>query len=155
WALHRLDPASGRPIQPPIPSAGPVQRLAVTPDGRYLVGAVLGLHPEDRGPKPDASGTRLWRTASILGWETASGRAGPKVDVNAECDAETALQSPDTYLSLSPDGKSVTAWVQRGSNRYEGMSFAVDGNEPPIRMGLPPLGPKASWVLHFRNNMRT
>src|SRR5262249_23199309 len=75
WPVHRLAPASGRMIQPPIPSPGPVQRLLATPDGRYLVGQVWGLHPEDRGPAGDASGTRMWRTASILVWETASGRA--------------------------------------------------------------------------------
>ena len=40
--IHRFDPASGRPIQTPIPTAGPVVRLAVTPNGRYLVGAVWG-----------------------------------------------------------------------------------------------------------------
>src|SRR5262249_3798564 len=50
WTLHRLDPASGRPIQPPIPSAGPIQRLLVTPDRRYLVGQDSGLPPGDRGP---------------------------------------------------------------------------------------------------------
>ena len=55
WALHRLDPASGRLMQPPIPSIGPVNRLLIAPGGRYLVGAVLGLHPEDRGPQGDAS----------------------------------------------------------------------------------------------------
>src|SRR5262249_31691059 len=112
WTVHRLDPASGRPLQPPIPSPGPVQRLAATPNGRYLVGTVLGLHPEDRGPKADASGTRTWRTASILVWETATGQVVRKVDVNAESDFVTANELPDTYLSLSPDGKSVTAWVQ-------------------------------------------
>jgi WD40 repeat protein/Flp pilus assembly protein TadD len=154
FTLHRLDPASGRPIQPPIPTTGPVNRLAVTPDGRYLVGAVWGLHPEDRGGRQDAGQTRKWRTASIVVWETATGRVVRTVDVNADSDHLTANESPDTYLSLSPDGKSVTAWVQRGSNRYEEMRFTVDGNEPPIRMGLPPLGPKAPWVLHFQNNMR-
>src|SRR5262249_19692459 len=60
-----------------------------------------------------------------------------------------------TYLSLSPDGKSVTAWVQRGSHRYEGMSFTASGNEPPVRRQLPALGPKAPGVLQFQNNMRT
>jgi serine/threonine protein kinase len=56
WAVQRVGPESGRPIQAPIPSTGPVPRLAVTPDGRYLVGVVWGLHPEDRGPKGDAEG---------------------------------------------------------------------------------------------------
>ena len=123
WAIHRFDPASGRPIQPPIPSAGPVDRLAVTPDGRYLVGAVPGLHPDDRGGEADADRTRKWRTASIVVWETATGRVVRKVDVNAESDYATANEWPDAYLSLSPDGKSVTAWVQRGANRFEGMTL--------------------------------
>jgi serine/threonine protein kinase/tetratricopeptide (TPR) repeat protein len=155
WTMHRLDPVSGRPIQAPIPTTGPVNHLAVTPNGRYLVGAVWGLHPGDRGGRQDAEQTRKWRTASIGVWETATGRVVRTVDVNAESDDATANESPDTYLSLSPDAKSVTAWVQRGSNRYEEMSFTVDGTEPPIRMGLPPLGPKAPWLLHFRNNMRS
>jgi serine/threonine protein kinase/WD40 repeat protein/Flp pilus assembly protein TadD len=155
WTLHRLDPASGRPIQPPIPSPGPVHHLAVTPDGRHLVGAVWGLHPEDRGPRGDALGTRRWRTESIRVWETATGRAVREVGVNAESELANTNEWPDTYLSLSPDGKSVTAWVQRGPNRYEGITFTVDGKEPPVRRELPPLGPKAPWVLHFQRNMRT
>jgi WD40 repeat protein len=155
WTLRRVDPASGRSLQPLGASAGPVNRLAATPDGRYLVGTVLGLHPEDRGPKGDAEGTRKWRTASIQVWETTTGRVIRKVDVNAESDFATANQSPDTYLSLAPDGKSVTAWVQRGSGRYEEMTFALEGNEPPIRVGLPPLGPKTPRALNFQDNMRT
>jgi serine/threonine protein kinase/WD40 repeat protein/tetratricopeptide (TPR) repeat protein len=147
WAVHRLDPASGRPIQPPIPSAGPVSHFAVTPDGRYLVGAILGLHPDDRGPKADAGGTRKWRTASIVVWAAASGRPVRKVDVNAE--------SVYTFLGLSPDGKSVSAWVQRGPNRYEGVIFTVDGNEPPVRREVPEVDAPARWALHFENNLRT
>jgi serine/threonine protein kinase/WD40 repeat protein len=155
WALHRLDPESGRPVQPPVPSAGPVHRLAVTPDGRYLVGAVWGLHPEDRGPGGDAGGIRKWRTASIVVWETASGRVVRQVEVNAESAFATANQWPDVYMSLSPDGRSVTAWVQRGSDRFEGMSFTVDGNELPALVALPAVGTRDRWTLHFRNNMRT
>jgi WD40 repeat protein/tetratricopeptide (TPR) repeat protein len=155
WTLHRLDPASGRPIQSPIPSTGPVNRLAVTPDGRYLVGAVLGLHPEDRGPKADAVGTRKWRTASIVVWEAASGRVVRTVDVNAESEFETVLNSPDTYLSLSPDGNSVTTWIQRGANRFEGMNFTVDGDEPPVRVRRPAPWPTAVGTLHFQNNLLT
>src|SRR5262245_63771155 len=83
-ALHRPEPASGRAIQPPIPSVAPVVRLAVTPDGRYLVGAVAGLHPDDRGGKQDADQTRKWRTASIVVWEAATGQAVRKEVVNAE-----------------------------------------------------------------------
>jgi WD40 repeat protein/tetratricopeptide (TPR) repeat protein len=147
WAVHRLGPASGRPIQPPIPSAGPVTHLAVTPDGRYLVGAVLGLHPEDRGPQADAEGTRKWRAASIVVWEAASGRAVRKVDVNAE--------SVYTFLGLSPDGKSVSAGVERGPDRYERMRFTVDGNEPPVRREMPAVEAPARLKLHFENLMRT
>jgi WD40 repeat protein len=155
WAVHRMDPESGRSIQPPIPSTGPVHRLAVTPDGRYLVGAVWGLHPEDRTPKADAEGSRKWRTASVVVWETATGRAVRTVDVNDEPVFETANDWPDAYMSLSPDGKSVTAWAQRGPNRLKGLSFTVDGNEPPIRVGLLPWKLTTPWVLHFENNMRT
>ncbi len=154
-AIRRFDPASGRPIQPPIPSAGPVVRLAVTPDGRFLVGTVAGLHPDDRGGEADADRTRKWRTASIMVWEAATGRVLRKVDVYAERDYATANAWPDAYLSLSPDGKSVTAWVQRGANRFEGMTFTVEGKEPPIRLELPAVGPSAPWKLHFENNMRT
>jgi eukaryotic-like serine/threonine-protein kinase len=155
WALHRLDSASGRPMQPPIPSTGPVNRLMIAPDGRYLVGAVLSLHPEDRGPKGDAVGTRVWRTASITVWEAASGRAVRKVDVNADSEYATALDAPDTYFSLSPDAKSVTVWAQRGPNRYDGMTFSVDGNEPPTRVELPRWGTRSPGTLHFESNMRT
>src|SRR5262249_18662698 len=155
WALHRLDPASGRPVQRPIPSPGPVERLLVTPDGRYLVGAVLGLHPDDRGGERGAGNTRKWRTAGVLVWEAASGREARKVAVNAEHESEPAQHSPDASLSLSPGGKSVTAWIERGPNRYEGMSFTVDGKEPPVRVDLPLMGTKAPWMLHFENDMRT
>jgi len=64
------------------------------------------------------------------------------------------VQARDTYLSLSPDGKSVTAWVQRGPNRFEGMTFVVDGNEAPIRRELPAVPTGAPWALHFENKMR-
>jgi serine/threonine protein kinase/WD40 repeat protein/Flp pilus assembly protein TadD len=154
-AIHRFDPASGRAIQPPIPSAAPVEFLAVTPDGRYLVGEVGGLHPSDRGGEQDAAGTRKWRTASIVVWEAATGRVIRTEPVNAESDYATANLWPDAYLSLSPDGKSVTAWVERGAKGYEGLSFTVEGNEPPARLKLPAVGPGASGRLHFENNMRT
>jgi eukaryotic-like serine/threonine-protein kinase len=161
WALHRLDPASGRPIQPPIPTPGPffghdVPPLALTPDGRYVLGAVLGLHPDDKGPMGDADGTRLWRTALILVWEAASGRVVRKVDVNSD------RSYAPTFVGPSPDGKSVTAWVHRGS-RYEGLTFGVDGNEPPRSLGPHPGNVASEWKyyeyhypqLHFQNNMRT
>src|SRR5262249_24983070 len=78
-----------------------------------------------------------------------------KVDVNAVSDYATANQWPDSYLGLAPDGKSVTVWAQRGANRFEGMTFRVEGNEPPLRVGLRAAGPGAPWRLHFENNMRT
>jgi WD40 repeat protein/tetratricopeptide (TPR) repeat protein len=155
WALHRVDLVSGRPLQPPIPSPGPVNRLAVTPNGRYLVGPVWALHPDDRGGEADADRTHKWRTASLVVWETASGRVVRKVEVNAASDYGTANQWPDTYLSLAADGKSVTAWVQRGAKRFEGMSFTVDGNEPPNHLQLPAVESSAPWQLHFENKMRT
>jgi serine/threonine protein kinase/WD40 repeat protein/tetratricopeptide (TPR) repeat protein len=154
WAVHRVDPESGRPLQPPIPSTGPVHRLAVTPDGRYLVGTVWELHPEDRGPI-GAAELRKWRTAALVVWEAATGLVVRKEVVNAVSDAATANEQPDAYLGLSPDGKTVSAWVQRGANRYEGITFSVAGKEPPVRVDLPAVGTAAPWKLHFQKNMRT
>jgi serine/threonine protein kinase/WD40 repeat protein/Flp pilus assembly protein TadD len=154
-ALHRFDPTSGRSIQPPIPTPGTVADLAVTPDGRYLVGAVWALHPEDGNGIADSSGTRRWRTASTVVWEAATGGVVRTVEVNAERDLATAGVSPDTYLSLSPDGKSVAAWVQRGTNRFEGLTFTVAGKEPPTRRDLPEVRSDEPWKLHFDRNMRT
>jgi WD40 repeat protein/Flp pilus assembly protein TadD len=154
WALHRLDPVSGRPVQPPIPSAGPVNRLAVSPDGRYLVGTVWELHPGDSGPN-GADGIRKWRTASLVVWEATTGRVVRQERVNAVSEAVTANQQPDAYLGLTPDGKSVTAWVQRGTNRFENVNFTIDGNEPPIRLELPEVRSDAPWKLHFDSNMQT
>ena len=164
WNLHRLDLTSSRPIQPPIPTPGPFHGVDVTsfafiPDGRYVAsGAVLGLHPDDNGPGPDADGTRAWRTASIIVWEAASGRVVRKVDVNSE------RPFAPTFLGLSPDGKSVTAWVCSGS-RYEGLTFGVDGTEPPKKLGLHPGNTATasidySWetgfpTVQFQNNLRT
>src|SRR5262249_25454460 len=128
-AIHRFDPASGRPVGPPIPTSGPVMFLAVTPDGRHLVRTVRTLHPDDRGGAADAEHTRKWRTASIVVWETATGRVVRKVDVNAEHEYATANVWPDAYAGLSADGKSVTAWVERGANRFGEWNFTVEGNE--------------------------
>jgi serine/threonine protein kinase/WD40 repeat protein/tetratricopeptide (TPR) repeat protein len=155
WSLHRLDPASGGPIQTPIPTAGPVDYLGVSPDGRFLVGAVLGLHPEDRGPAADAPGSRRWQTASIVVWEAATGRVVRSVPVNSGFDTGNAQETQDAFVSLSSDGKSVTAWIQRRPNLYEELTFTVDGNEPPVRVELPPLGSRLSGMLNFESNMRT
>jgi serine/threonine protein kinase/WD40 repeat protein/tetratricopeptide (TPR) repeat protein len=154
-AIHRFDPVSGRPIQPPIPTTAPVVHLAVSPAGKHLVGAVAGLHPGDRGGERDADRTRKWRTASLVVWEAATGGVVRTVPVNAEHEYATANEWPDTYTSISPDGKTVTSWVERGANRFEGMSFTVDGKDPPTRVQLPDLGPGAPQRLHFENHMRT
>jgi serine/threonine protein kinase/WD40 repeat protein/Flp pilus assembly protein TadD len=151
--LERLDPASGRRIQPPITTTGgftikAVTSLAVTPDGRYLIGAILGLHPQDRGPRLDATESRKVRTASIMVWETATGRVVRKVEVNSELYAYA-------FMGLSPDAKSVTVWVPRAANKLEGMTFTVDGNEPPKSLRAHPLAPWTESTIQFQNNMRT
>ncbi|QDV37669.1 serine/threonine-protein kinase [Tautonia plasticadhaerens] len=151
WTLHRLVPVSGRPVQPPIPTTGPVNRLAVTPDGRHFVGLVWGLRPDDRGGVADADRTRLWRTAAVVAWEAASGR----VVVDAVSDRETANRWPDAYLALSPDGNSAILWVQRAAKRFEQIRFAVVGDEPPVHQELPEVGDGAPWIFHFENLMRT
>ncbi len=105
WGVHRFDPTSGRSIQPPIPSSGPVMHFVITPDGRYLVGAVWGLHPENGSGIQDSSRTQRWRTESIVVWEAATGSVARKVPVNAERDLLTANVSPDTYRASRPTGK--------------------------------------------------
>lgn len=155
WVVHRFDPATGRETPPPIPSGGPVNPLVITPDGRHLVGAIWGLHPEDGKGILDASRSRRWRTASIAVWDAATGEVARKEEVNAERNLATVGLTPDTYLSPSHDGTSVTAWVQRGENRFERMTFSAAGKEPPVRGALPAVASDVSWKLHFQNNMRT
>src|SRR5262249_62134642 len=94
-------------------------------------------------------------TSSIGVGETAMARCARRVALNGESYREGTYERPDAYMSLSPDGKSVTAWFQRGSDRFVGMSFTVDGNEPPIQVALPPVGTRAPWTLHFQNHLRT
>ena len=90
WTPRRAARSSRRSRAP-----GRSIALLITPDGRYLVGAVLGLHPEDRGPQGGRGRHRaVWRTASIMVWETASGRAVRQVDVNADSEFATALMRP-------------------------------------------------------------
>src|SRR5262249_4070663 len=145
----RIDPGSGRPIQPPIPTKGAVDSLVVTPDGRHLVGAVHGLHPKDTGPRDDALRSRIWRVAEIVGWDTASGGVVRQVDVNP--DVEFA------YLGLSTNGTSVTAWAPRESAKLEGLRFTVAGKEPPQSLGLHPAGfaPWGHKTLNFQHDLRT
>src|SRR5262249_34938586 len=42
----------------------------------------------------------------------------------------------------------------RGANRFERLTFTVEGDEPPVRQELPAVGPGARWALHFENHMR-
>jgi WD40 repeat protein len=161
WFIHRLDPTTGRPVQPPITTDGPlinrdVAPLVATPDGRHLVGAVAGLHPKERGPRFDAEGTREWRTASIVVWETATGLVVRQEEVKGEYREEGL-----TFLGLTPDGKTVTVWVPRSSSTYEGMTFSVEGKEPPVRLGRHSFGtrpdadgPDDRGTLHFHNHQR-
>ena len=74
---------------------GRSDRLLIVPDRRYLIGAVLGLHPGDRGPGADATGP-LWRTASIAVWERRVGGPSGKVDVNADSGYTPLGFAPDT-----------------------------------------------------------
>jgi eukaryotic-like serine/threonine-protein kinase len=153
WEVLRFDAATGQRLQPTITSPGPVNQLVVSPDGRLLVGAVFGLHASERGPVRDASQTRKWQTKWIFVWEAATGRVLRQEPVNVVSEPDDAQHSPDTYMDLSHDGKSVFAWIQRGLNRYDGMSFSVDGKELPSHLELPVLGDKAPYMLHLRNNM--
>ncbi len=147
WALRRVEVASGRDVQPPIPTPGPIYRLVPTPDGRHLVGAVLGLHPEERGPASNADRTRWWRTASITVWETASGQVVRRVAVNAG--------GYRSFLGLSPDGRSVTAWVEPEGNSFAGLTFSVAGTEAPKHLGTLPLKIDLYGNFHFDDQLRT
>jgi WD40 repeat protein len=146
WAIFRIDPVSGHSLQPPIPTTGPAQMLTVTPDGRYLVGAVNGLHPSDTGPAPDAMHTRKWRMDSILVWATAGGRIVRKVEVKSS--------HAFSYVRLSSDAKTVIAWVLHETQAFEGVTFSVDGNEAPMKLGL---DRAVHWhpFQNFHNDMRT
>jgi WD40 repeat protein/Flp pilus assembly protein TadD len=155
WAVHRLDASTGESIQAPIIAPGPIDYLAVTPDNRYLVGSVLAIHPDDRGPLADAEGLRRWHTASIVVWNSATGGIVRNVPVNSGFDHGGAHNVVDVNVSFAPDGKSVTAWVQRRSDRFEKITFTVDGIEPAAHVELPTLGSTTLGTLNFENNMRT
>jgi hypothetical protein len=65
-------------------------------------------------------------------------------------DVLTANEWPDAYLGLSPDGTSVTAWVERGANRFEQMTFTVTGTEPPVRVNAPAVGARGAVAAPLR-----
>ncbi|MEO2089366.1 MAG: WD40 repeat domain-containing protein, partial [Gemmataceae bacterium] len=88
-------------------------------------------------------------------WEAETGTVIRTVAVNAEYDYIIAGSWPDTYLSLTPDGKAVTAWVERGANKFEQLSFTLTGKEPPVRKPAPAVGAGGRWKLHFSNGLRT
>jgi WD40 repeat protein/tetratricopeptide (TPR) repeat protein len=88
-------------------------------------------------------------------WEAETGAVVRTEPVNAVHEYATANEQPDAYLSLSPDGKAVTAWVERGANRFEWVNFPVSGKEPAVRRELPAVGVIAPWRLHFENHGRT
>jgi serine/threonine protein kinase/WD40 repeat protein/Flp pilus assembly protein TadD len=151
WAIFRIDPETGRSIQPPISTNGPLLSLLITPDGHHLVGAVNGIHPKDTGPDPNAVSTRIWRTAEIVVWDTASGRVVRKENLNGD--------ERHSYMGLSANGETVTAWVPRESGKLEGLSFTVSGQDPPKSLGLHPWNLRANdqfrCSINFQNNMRT
>jgi WD40 repeat protein/Flp pilus assembly protein TadD len=143
WAIHRLDPASGRPLQMPIPTAGEVGVLVATADGKYLVGTI-------RGPGSDEGNDGVPRTTAIVVWEAASGQVIRKVEGRGE------LQRRDEpFVGLSPDGKSIIAWMQNTSNSFEGLTFTVDGKESPVSLGPHPLGTWGHRQFLFQNNLRS
>lgn len=138
--IHRLDTATGAPLQPPIQTGGPIEHLAVTPDGRRLVAGV-------------GSGV----AASVAVCDTATGRVR-HVQVQGELHY--------SRMGLSPDGKSVTAWVAREGHKLEGLTFAVDGTESPKSLGLNPWRkgvpapasrplPTDLSLVHFQHDLRT
>ena len=157
WAIHRFDPASGRPIQPPIPSDGPVNAPRRHPGRAVPRRGGLGLHPDDRGGEADADRTRKWRTASIVVWETATGRVVRKVDVNAERrlrDRERlARRVPEPLARREIRDRLGPARGEpvRGDDLHRGRETSR-----PIRAGTPRRwSSDAPWRLHFQNNMRT
>jgi serine/threonine protein kinase/WD40 repeat protein/tetratricopeptide (TPR) repeat protein len=149
WAVQQFDPKTGRPLQPAVPTTGPVERLVITPDGRHLVGAILA----EVGRQADAERTIDWRTAEIIVWNTADLGKARRVPVNADRERLS--------LAVSPDGKSVTVWMPHAS-QFKGLTFGVVGNEPPKSLGRHPLdaaptmaGLVNSSTLHFENNARS
>ena len=147
---RRVARSSRRSRAPGRSCASPSPRTGGTSSGRSR-GCTRTTGVAKRTRIEPASGERR---RSWCGRRRRAGSSG-RWTVNAESDYATANAWPDAYLSLSPDGKSVTAWVERGANRFEGMTFTVEGNEPPIRRELPAVGSGAPWKLHFENNMRT
>ncbi|HVJ80364.1 MAG TPA: serine/threonine-protein kinase, partial [Planctomycetia bacterium] len=147
WAIRRFETESGRSLGPAISTAGPLEKLLVTADGRRLVGLVLDLPPDDPGPRGDADGTLNWRVGKVMVWDAATGAFVRSVEVNADGRA--------AFAGLSPDGTKATVWVRRAQGEYEGLTFALEGNEPPTSLGRHPIGRRPPWALNFRGDMRT
>ena len=129
----RRSRAAGRSIASSSPRTGG------TSSGRSR-----GLHPEDAGRRGGRGADPQVANGVDRGVGDGDGPGRPEGGRERRAPTRDRERSrPDAYLSLSPDGKSVTAWVQRGANRFEGMTFTVEGNEPPIRRELPAVGSDA------------
>ena len=114
WAIHRFDPvgsrrSSRRSRAPGRSIASPSPRTGGTSSGRSGVAPGGPGRRSGRGSHPQVADGVDRR---VGGGDRRDVRTVP---VNAEHDYETANAWPDTYLSLSPDGETVTAWVQRGA----------------------------------------
>jgi len=140
WALHRLGPVSVARSSARSRPRGPVNRLAVTPDGRYLVGAVLGLHRTTGGAKRTANRTRKWRTASLVVVGDSEWPGPPQ----GGCECSVRHQDRDRPARCVPGPlarrKNVTAWIQRGATDTKD-DLLVDGNEPVVHLGRVRWGP--------------
>lgn len=163
--IRRIDVTSGAVLGPDIPTAtGPVERMLLTPDGRRLVASVNSLHPRDTGPAANALRERMWRTGSILVWDTSNGRIVRQVVVNSE--------KWGGILGLSLDGQMVVFWanqipnpdddesvrskklLQGAEQPFDGLAFRLEGTEPPVRLGRLPWRSKVGHGLVFTHGMQ-
>ncbi|HET6575608.1 MAG TPA: protein kinase, partial [Fimbriiglobus sp.] len=126
WAIHRFDPLTGKPVQPPIPTDHPVGRLAVTPDGRYLAG--MEFTPASASPS-NQPGFRPSKAAAVVVWETANGRVVRRHPVRA-------LHWVG-HLGMTPDGKTVSAHIVPAKDGGNFVSFPTDGSGSPVETTLP------------------